>query len=158
MKERLKNLLAYIGIIILILILGYVTYYKYFVKEILPNQKNSSVSNQQTNNKNNIKSIKNTEDIKMEDFSLTNLKIEFDEENKIISITGNINNLTNFEKNFKIVSSLYNKDKYLINTKTISIDTKIQPKDTIPFFVNHYYSEIETKLSEITNYKLEVIE
>lgn len=158
MSDKIKNFLAYIGIVILLGILSLVTYYKYFVKEELPQTQEQPITNQELSTKNNIRSIKNLEDLITKDFSLTDIEMKFDDENTVITITGNINNLTNEEKDYKILSSLYNKDKYLIHSKQISIDTKIQPNDTIPFFINHYYDELDTNKAEVKYYQLEIIE
>ena len=156
MNSKIKNFFAYVGIAIILVILSIVTYYKYFDKINLPEKQDNPNLSQNKSNKDNIRSIKNLNEIKTKNFSITNLNIIFDDENKTVNITGNINNLTNEEKSYKIISYLYNKDKYLIHSKEISIDTKIQAKDTIPFFINHYYEELETDKKNIKNYKLEI--
>lgn len=158
MNDKIKNILAYIGIFVILMFLGFITYYKYFVKVELPNTQTEPTTNQELNTKDNIRSIKNLEDLIAQDFSLTELEMEFDDVNQVITITGNINNLTDMAKDYKIASSMYNKDKYLIHTKQVSIDTMIQPNDTIAFFVNHYYDELDTKNDEVKYYKLEIIE
>jgi len=158
MNDKIKNLLAYLTIFLLLGILGIVTYYKYFVIEELSEIEKQTTTNEKINNKDNIRSIKNLEDIVTDDFSLTELELKFDDDNQVIIITGNINNLTEKEKDYKILSSMYNKDKFLTHSKQISIDTKIQPKDIIPFFVNHYYDELNTAKEEVKYYQLEIKE
>jgi len=158
MNDKIKNLLAYLGIFLLLGLLGIVTYYKYFEKEILPETEKQPTTNQKLNTKDNIRSIKNLEDLVTNDFSLTDLELKFDDENQVITIIGNINNLTEKEKDYKILSSIYNKDKYQIHSKQISIDTKIQPDDTIPFFINYYYDELDTDKNEVKYYELKIKE
>ena len=158
MGNRIKIVFAYIGLFILFSILLISTCYKYFVKDELSKYKTSTVINEKTNNKNNIRNIKNMDDIIMNDFSLTELKINFDDENQVITIIGNINNLTNKEKQYKILSSIYNENKSLIHSKQISTDNKIQANDTIPFFINHYYDEFNTNKDEIKFYNIEIKE
>lgn len=158
MNDKIKNLLAYLAIFVLLGILGIATYYKYFVTEELPETEKQPTTNEELNIKDDIRSIKNLEDLITDDFSLTELEMVFDEENQVITITGNINNLTDKEKDYKILSSMYNKDKYLIHSKQISIDSKIQSNDTIPFFINHYYDELDTDKQEIKYYGLEIKE
>lgn len=158
MNNKIKNLLAYLCIFLLLGILGITTYHKYFVDEELTNTGNQSITNEQINTKDNIRSIKNLEDLETNDFSLTDLNLVFNDDNQVITITGNINNLTDKEKDYKILSSVYNDDKYLIHSKQISIDTKIQPNDTIPFFINHYYDELDTDKEEVKYYGLEIKE
>jgi len=158
MNDKIKNLLAYLGIFLLLGLLGIVTYYKYFVAEILPETEKQPTTNQKLNTKDNIRSIKNLEDLVTNDFSLTDLELKFDDENQVITIIGNINNLTEKEKDYKILSSIYNKDKYQIHSKQISIDTKIQPDDTIPFFINYYYDELDTDKNEVKYYELKIKE
>ena len=158
MSEKIKNLLAYLAIFILLIILGVATYYKYFITEEVSEIEKQSTTNKEVNTKANIRNIKNLEDIITDDFSLTELKLKFDDENQVLTITGNVNNLTKKDKNYKILSSMYNKDKYLIHSKQVSIDTNIQPNDTIPFFINHYYDELDTDKDEIKYYELEIKE
>lgn len=157
MSDKIKSLLAYFAIFLLLIILGVTTYYKYFVEEVPETEKQPTI-NKEVNVKTNIRSIKNLEDIITDDFSLTELKLKFDDENQVLTITGNVNNLTKKDKNYKILSSMYNKDKYLIHSKQVSIDTNIQPNDTIPFFINHYYDELDTDKDELKYYELEIKE
>ncbi len=158
MNDKIKNLLAYLAIFILLIILGVATYYKYFITEEFPKIENQPTTNKKLNAKDNIRSVKNLEDIATDDFSLTDLEMIFNDENQVLTITGNINNLTEKEKDYKILSSVYNKDKYLIHSKQVSIDTNIQPNDTIPFFINHYYDELDTDKEEVKYYRLEIKE
>ena len=158
MNDKIKIVLAYISIFLLLGILGISTYYKYFDKDEITKTKNQSTTNEETKTKSDIRDIKNLEDVKTKDFSLTDLTLMFNDDNQVITITGNVNNLTDEEKDYKILFSIYNKDKKLINSKQISIDTKIQPKDTIPFFINNYYDEFEESKDQIKYYELEIKE
>ncbi|MBE6153355.1 MAG: hypothetical protein E7166_03945 [Firmicutes bacterium] len=158
MKYKVKSLFVYLIIFLILIFLGFITYYKYFVDEKSPNTEKNNIINQNLNNKNNIRSINNFEDLILDNFSITNIDLKFDDENQVITIKGDINNLTNSEKEYTIISMMYNKDKYLIHSKKISIDTIIQANDTIPFFINHYYEELDVDKEKIKYYELKIKE
>ena len=157
MKDNIKTILAYISIFVLIGLIGVVTYYKYFVTE--ENKDYGTAKDvQKINGKHDMRDIKNLEDIETSNFLISDLGLKFDDENQVITITGNINNITEVDQNYKIMSSIYNKDKALIHSKQISVDAILKANDTIPFFINHYYDELNTNNENIKYYKLEIKE
>ena len=94
------------------------------------------------------------DNINQNEFSLKNIKITPNSD--YLQITGVLKNNTNTEKTFTINSSIYNEQKKQLDTKDITLDTKIQPKDEIPIFINHYYDEFELEYNNIDYYKINI--
>ena len=154
MKDKIKTVLALIGIILLLLFIIFVTILKYYIRpeKTVTTFKTEEVSKQQTSE--GIRKISDIQNINENNFSLKNIKITYNDD--YIQINGTLKNNTNSERSFKINSTVYNEKKEQLETKDITLDTKIQPKDEIPIFINHYYDEFIMSYSNIKYYKINI--
>jgi len=154
MKDKIKIILALIGIILLVLFITFITIIKYCVKPTtLPIIKNGEASKQKTNQE--IRKIDNIQDINENNFSLKNIKITLND--NYLQITGILKNNTSTEQSFTLNSTVYSEKKYQLQTKDTTLDTKIQPNDEIPIFINHYYDEFKITYSNINYYKINIL-
>lgn len=155
MKDKIKIILAFVGIILLVIFITFITILKYYVKPTttLPDIKNEEVSKQKANQE--IRKIDNIQDINENNFSLKNIKITLND--NYLQITGILKNNTSTEQSFTLNSTVYSEKKYQLQTKDTTLDTKIQPNDEIPIFINHYYDEFKITYSNINYYKINIL-
>ena len=156
MKERIKTILAIIGIILLSLLIIFITVVKYYIRphKTIPTLKQETIKNIETTI-NQIRNINNIKDIEQNDFFINNISITIN--NDYMQITGNLKNTSKKETSFIINSTIYNEKKEVLDTKNITIDSKIALNEEIPVFINHYYDELEKEFKNIKYYKISIL-
>ena len=91
MKERIKTILAIIGIILLSLLIISITIVKYYIRphKTIPTLKQETIKNIEINT-NQIRNINNLKNIEQNNFLISNIEVTSNED--YIQITGNLKN------------------------------------------------------------------
>lgn len=156
MKERIKTIMAIIGIILLSLLIIFITIVKYYIRphKTLPVLKQETIKNIATT-VNQIRNIDNLKNIEQNNFLISNIEVTGNE--NYMQITGNLKNISKKEKTLTINSTIYNENKEVLESKNIIINSKIELNEEIPIFINHYYEEFEKEFKNIKYYKISIL-
>lgn len=153
MKQNIKFIVAYLIIFLILGFMIFITVIKYMDKQEKENNINNLNKVEQVDTKN-LRSLTNIQNISFSNFKLSDLKITFNNEEELINIIGTLQNTSAEEQFVKLTTYFFDENKEVIGKKTFSLDNKLESKESIDFFINEYYKELDKKHTEVKYYKI----
>ncbi len=156
MKQNLKFFIAYLIIFAILAFIIYLTYVKYTIKTTNDNVNSNKIDEIEKVDTKNIRTITNVNDIKSEKFTISNLSITFNNNEKYINISGKLTNISDDEQFIDLTTYFYDSNKNIIGEKNFKIDNKLEINESINILFNEYYNELDKDYTEIKYYKIDI--